>query len=46
MEVRDFSGGFDTMVASYLHSAEFGSQASSMDIVFDEYEKTLFLTTT
>lgn len=44
MTTEEFSNAFDTFVSSYSHKAEFGNQASSADIVFDEYEKSLFLT--
>lgn len=45
MKTQEFSSSFDTLVSSYAHTAEFGDQASLYDVVFDEYEKSVFLTT-
>lgn len=44
MTTKEFSDAFDTLLASYNHRANFGEQSSYMDVVLDEYEKSLFLT--
>lgn len=44
MTTEEFSNQFDTMLSSYLNSPQFGELASKADIVFDEYEKSIFLT--
>lgn len=44
MTNEEFSNGFDTLLNSYKHSAEFGQQSSIADVAVDEYEKSLFLT--
>lgn len=44
MTAPEFSDGFDTLVNSYSSSTSFGEQSSTRDLVFDEYEKSLFLT--
>lgn len=44
MTNREFSDTFTTMLNSYNTQSAFGEQASKMDIVLDEYEKSVFLT--
>lgn len=44
MTTQELSNAFDTMVNSYGVTASFGEQSSSRNLVFDEYEKSLFLT--
>lgn len=44
MTAQEFSNTFDTMVNSYGSTASFGEQSSPRNLVFDEYEKSLFLT--
>lgn len=44
MTASEFSNAFDTLVNSYSNSILFGEQSSKQDFVFDEYEKSLFLT--
>lgn len=44
MTTQEFSNAFDTLLNSYSTQAEFGDQASKVDITLDEYEKSLFLT--
>lgn len=44
MRRNDFSNGFDTLLNSFAHSAQFGNANSQADIALDEYEKSLFLT--
>ena len=40
----EFSNTFDTLLNSYNAQAQFGEQSSKIDIVLDEYEKSLLLT--
>lgn len=40
----EFSDAFTTMLNSYSTQAQFGEQASRMEIVLDEYEKSVILT--
>lgn len=44
MTCEEFSNAFDVLLASYKTSAEFGKEYSDIDLVFDEYEKSIFLT--
>lgn len=44
MTVKEFSDSFDTLLNSYASKAMFGDQASSTEIVLDEYEKSVLLT--
>lgn len=44
MTREDFSNGFDTLLNSYAHNAQFGDDASKADVTLNEYEKSLFLT--
>lgn len=44
MTRENFSNGFDTLLNSFAHSAQFGNANSQADIALDEYEKSLFLT--
>ena len=44
MTNEEFSNGFDTLLSSYQHTAQFGEQSSIADITLDEYEKSIFLT--
>lgn len=44
MTTKEFSDEFDTLVSSYLRQAPFGNDSSATNIVFDEYEKSQFLT--
>ena len=43
MTNQEFSDEFDVLLSSFTKSANFGEQASSHDIVLDEYEKSVFL---
>lgn len=44
MTRQEFSDTFTTMLNSYNTQAQFGEQASKMEIVLDEYEKSVILT--
>jgi hypothetical protein len=44
MTTQEFSNTFDTLLNSYATQAVFGDQASKLDVVLDEYEKSVFLT--
>lgn len=44
MTTQEFSNAFDTLLNSYGAQAKFGEEESKQAIVFDEYEKSLFLT--
>lgn len=44
MTAIEFSNEFDTLLSSYSHSISFGESSSQLDMVFDEYEKSIFLT--
>jgi hypothetical protein len=44
MNNEEFSNSFDTLLNSYNVSGEFGEPVSKQSLVFDEYEKSLFLT--
>lgn len=44
MTLEGFSNGFDTLLNSYMQAASFGKGASAVDVVLDEYEKSLHLT--
>lgn len=44
MTCEEFSNAFDVLLASYKYSPEFGNDFSSVDLTFDEYEKSVFLT--
>lgn len=44
MTVQEFSDAFDTLVNSYNNKANFGEESSHQNAVFDEYEKSQFLT--
>lgn len=44
MTREEFSNQFSTLLNSYGTAALFGDQASSQEIVLDEYEKSVFLT--
>lgn len=44
MTVSEFSNQFDTFLSSYSVIPSFGRESAVSDIVFDEYEKSLFLT--
>lgn len=44
MKIQEFSDSFDTLLNSYAHSAQFGSDSSTLDIEVDEFEKSVFLT--
>ena len=41
---EEFSASFDTLLNSYANQALSGNEASTQDIVLDEYEKSVFLT--
>ena len=43
MVTQEFSTSFDTLANSYAHKLMFGDQ-QTLDIAFDEYEKSVFLT--
>lgn len=44
MGIQEFSDEFDVLVASYAHKNLFGEESSQLDLNFDEYEKSVFLT--
>ena len=44
MNRNEFSDMFDTLLNSYSQQAEFGESAAKVDIVLDEYEKSVLLT--
>ena len=44
MNTYEFSDKFDVLLNSYASEAEFGDNASRLNLVVDEYEKSLFLT--
>lgn len=44
MTNQEFSDSFTTLLNSYNTTANFGDQASKMEIVLDEYEKSVLLT--
>lgn len=44
MTTNEFSDMFTTLLNSYNKRADFGDQASKLDIVLDEYEKSVLLT--
>lgn len=44
MNAKEFSDSFDTLLSSYDLKAFFGEAVNPLDITFDEYEKSLFLT--
>lgn len=44
MTTKEFSDSFDTLLNSYNQQSLLGEGASKVDIVLDEYEKSLFLT--
>lgn len=44
MTTQEFSNMFDTLLNSYNTEATFGEAASKVDIVLDEYEKSVLLT--
>ena len=44
MTNEDFSNAFDISVYSYARSPEFGQDITSVNLAFDEYEKSVFLT--
>jgi hypothetical protein len=44
MTTQEFSAAFDTLLNSYNSKANFGETAAKVDIVLDEYEKSVFLT--
>lgn len=44
MNLQDFSNGFDTLIGVYTRQTSFGKEATGIDIAFDEYEKSFFLT--
>lgn len=44
MTISEFSNGFDTLLSSYSRKGMFGDEGTSYDLVFDEYEKSYFLT--
>lgn len=44
MNIQEFSNTFDTLLNSYKNQAIFGEASSRADIVFDEYEKSVYLT--
>lgn len=43
MTTQEFSTSFDTLANSYAHKLAYGDQ-QTLDITFDEYEKSVFLT--
>jgi len=44
MTIQEFSSIFDTMLASYNATANFGEEHSKQEITLNEYEKSVFLT--
>ena len=44
MTIQEFSNTFDTLLNSYNTQSQFGEQASKIEIVLDEYEKSVLLT--
>ena len=44
MSIQEFSNNFDTMLNSYANKMPFGEDASKVNLAFDEYEKSVFLT--
>lgn len=44
MTIEDFSNSFDTMLNSYAFKSDYGDSGSALDIILDEYEKSVFLT--
>lgn len=44
MSIQEFSDGFDVLIQSYLSKTPFGEDTSKVNLAFDEYEKSLFLT--
>lgn len=44
MNAKEFSDSFDTLLSSYDLKAFFGEAVNPLDITFNEYEKSLFLT--
>ena len=44
MTREEFSSSFDTQLNSFAHTAQFGDVNAAVDVVLDEYEKSLFLT--
>jgi hypothetical protein len=44
MTIQEFSNSFDTMLNSYNSQPQFGEQANRLDIILDEYEKSVLLT--
>lgn len=44
MTTQEFSSAFDTLLNSYNNKSMFGETHSIVDVVLDEYEKSLFLT--
>ena len=44
MTCEEFSNAFDVLLSSYKINPEFGDTSSLVDVVFDEYEKSIFLT--
>lgn len=44
MTTQEFSNAFDTLLNSYDTQTAFGNETSRVDIVLDEYEKSVFLT--
>ena len=44
MSIQEFSDGFDVLIQSYLAKTPFGEDTSKVNLAFDEYEKSLYLT--
>lgn len=44
MKTQEFSDAFDTLLNSYNTQANFGEEASKVEITLDEYEKSVLLT--
>lgn len=44
MTIEDFSNSFDTLLNSYAFKSDYGDSGSALDIILDEYEKSVFLT--
>ena len=44
MTTEEFSNEFDVLINNYANSPEYGKDYSSINLSFDEYEKSVFLT--
>lgn len=44
MTLEEFSNEFDVLISSYLNSPSYGEDFSNVNLAFNEYEKSVFLT--